>query len=246
MPLALAYLLLATASLCRVQALFSQGTIGDRGYPLTYSGYDDTTAFCTAFRAECVDYVGALNYHHNLDCVVNQKGPTVFAWCGGVLKDADGDTGSGPAYDFTDLVCPLMKGCTIAAQPVEPVAKYDASVAALSATSGSSSAVTSSGASIHARHSGKAIEAEETTLQNRRQPLYRHPVNGDLASQASSSAASGPASYLAAAAALHGSTLSSAASAQATTASDEASSASPLTASLLVLAGSLITALVCS
>ncbi|GAA6031459.1 hypothetical protein JCM8097_006467 [Rhodosporidiobolus ruineniae] len=144
-PARLVLLLSALASLPLANALFSQGTISDRDYQLTYSSaYNDTTAFCTAFRAECVDYVGALNYHHNLDCVVSQAGPTIYAWCGGVEKDADGDTGSGPAYDFTTLVCPETNGCSIAAEPKEPVAAYGSSATASAATSSAASSATSS------------------------------------------------------------------------------------------------------
>ncbi|GAA5893663.1 hypothetical protein JCM6882_007872 [Rhodosporidiobolus microsporus] len=129
-------------------ALFSQGTINDRDYSLTYTGYDDTTAFCTAFRGECVEYVGALNYHHNLDCVVSQSGPTISAWCGGVEKDASGDTGSGPALDFTALVCPEVSGCTVAAEPKEPVDKYNGAGAASSASAaGLAASTTAVGAS---------------------------------------------------------------------------------------------------
>ncbi|GAA6031541.1 hypothetical protein JCM8097_006511 [Rhodosporidiobolus ruineniae] len=126
LPSSLRLALLAGLSATLVSAMFAQGTISDRDYQLTYPGYADTTAFCRAFRAECIDYVGALNYHHNLDCVVSQSGPTIYAWCGGIEKDANGDTGSGPAYDFTSLVCPKTSGCSIAAEPKEPVKKYSA------------------------------------------------------------------------------------------------------------------------
>lgn len=40
--------------------------------------------------------VGPLNYHHQLDCVVTQAGPAIQAFCGGVLKQGNGDFGSGP------------------------------------------------------------------------------------------------------------------------------------------------------
>lgn len=64
------------------QAMFSDGTISSRDSAITvrllpldrraalmsaqYSGYSDTTAFCTSFRAACINFVGNLDYHHSL------------------------------------------------------------------------------------------------------------------------------------------------------------------------------------
>ncbi|GAA5823323.1 hypothetical protein JCM11251_007566 [Rhodosporidiobolus azoricus] len=156
------FLTIAALFATRAAALFSQGSISDRDYQLTYSGYNDTTAFCTAFRAECVDYVGTLNYHHNLDCVVSQSGPTISAWCGGVEKDAEGDTGSGPALDFTHLVCPETKGCTIAEEPRAPVDIYSSAVARSStATTAVKSASTASAAARAPSTTSKGKKGED-------------------------------------------------------------------------------------
>ncbi|GAA5874556.1 hypothetical protein JCM1840_002228 [Sporobolomyces johnsonii] len=137
-----------------VSAMFSDGTISARDYRLTYAGYNNTLDFCTAFRAECINYVGALDAHHQLDCVVNQTGPTIYAFCGGKEKTANGDTGDGPTYDFTTEVCPDTTGCTIATDPVSPTLQWSGSFPT-STLAGSSSP--SSAASTEATTSATVV-----------------------------------------------------------------------------------------
>ncbi|GAA5962054.1 hypothetical protein JCM21900_006976 [Sporobolomyces salmonicolor] len=157
---ALAVVLFSVGGAC---AMFSDGTISDRDYSLSYTGYDDTLAFCTAFRAECINYVGALDAHHQLDCVTTQSGPRIYAFCGGKQKTANGDTGDGPTYDFTTEVCPATTGCTIATNPVSPTVQWSGSFpSATSAGSSSASSATSTEAPTTASV-GTTTSAEELT-----------------------------------------------------------------------------------
>ncbi|BGP18379.1 hypothetical protein JCM10213_005992 [Rhodosporidiobolus nylandii] len=255
-----------------VAALFADGSIADRDYQITYSGYtntttkQDTTAFYTAFRAECVDNgtlalflirpsrlpaavarLGPLNYHHNLDCVVSQSGPKIYAWCGGVEKDANGDTGSGPAVDFTELVCPRTKGCSITAEPVSPVAKYG-SAAASSATAASSTGLSTVASRSSAAKKAAATSATATETEVATTPPTDSTLSTAIPSTATwsfaSQASSVPALEYASAAAVSGSITHLSPSAAATT--DEASSAASgqLFSVALVLGGVAMAALV--
>ncbi|GAA5856971.1 hypothetical protein JCM8547_008492 [Rhodosporidiobolus lusitaniae] len=211
LPIVLALLAGATS----VHALFSQGTISDRDYQLTYTGYNDTTAFCTAFRAECVDY--------DLDCVVSQEGPTIYAWCGGVEKDTDGDTGSGPAYDFTELVCPETDGCSTAAEPVEPVSKYG--------TAASSASTVASTSAVSSTVKGKSASAASSESSVANTPPTGSSLTTSLASTATyafASQASSQATLAYAKAAVSGSSSAAASTAASSSgSSDDISAASP-------------------
>ncbi|KAL8286838.1 hypothetical protein RQP46_003844 [Phenoliferia psychrophenolica] len=87
-------------------ASFATGSINlTRDYQVEWSKewYDDTPSFCTGWHAECKQYistlVGAVNYE--IDCVFDQPGPKVYAWCGGELAVTPGI--------YTDFTQNLMR-----------------------------------------------------------------------------------------------------------------------------------------
>lgn len=93
------------------------------------------TDFCYYFRLECIDYVGALGYHHDLDCYTGQTGNPIKAMCGGKKKiNGDEMCYSCDTYDFTTEVCPKTEGCTIEAKPAKPTLQYGAGVVAAAKT----------------------------------------------------------------------------------------------------------------
>lgn len=56
----------------RFQSLLSSWTdIGVVIVQYDQTSYTSTEVFCKRFRSACVDYVGPLNQHHQLDCVFN-------------------------------------------------------------------------------------------------------------------------------------------------------------------------------
>ncbi|KAL8291636.1 hypothetical protein RQP46_001894 [Phenoliferia psychrophenolica] len=89
---ATAVLLYLGAALPVVLATMSQGhTNYTRDYQIQYTGYADTEAFCHEWHTACVAYAGPRNAHHVLDCVFDQPGPIIFAFCGSAQKDAKGN-----------------------------------------------------------------------------------------------------------------------------------------------------------
>ncbi|GAA5916668.1 hypothetical protein JCM5296_000762 [Sporobolomyces johnsonii] len=234
-----------------VSALFSDGTISDRDYRLTYAGYNNTLAFCTAFRAECINYVGALDAHHQLDCVVNQTGPTIYAFCGGKEKTANGDTGDGPTYDFTTEVCPDTTGCTIATDPVSPTLQWSGSFPTSTSAGSSSPSSAASTETTTSATVGTTTSAEEEVASSMATPTattlatVAKSAKPDAATSTASTATTATASVAAdqassslkdAAAAVMSSTSSSSSSTSAAASSSSTDAASSAT-SLLAKVG---------
>ncbi|BGP26116.1 hypothetical protein Rt10032_c10g4156 [Rhodotorula toruloides] len=82
------------------QAEMSQGDIDPMNdWHLRYdrNTFATTETFCRTWRTACVDLVGPLNEHHQLDCRFStdsgapvQQGTTIWAKCGGKPKSPDG------------------------------------------------------------------------------------------------------------------------------------------------------------
>ncbi|ORY77251.1 hypothetical protein BCR35DRAFT_305557 [Leucosporidium creatinivorum] len=106
-------------------ATFSQGSLNlTRDWQLHYSKsvFSTSEAFCKSFRSKCVDYAGAQGAHHQLDCVFStaqQAGPTLYAFCGGKQKNADGSwTGVTEITDYTKQAAALTKSVTVKKEPM--------------------------------------------------------------------------------------------------------------------------------
>ncbi|GAA6062545.1 hypothetical protein JCM10212_004106, partial [Sporobolomyces blumeae] len=75
-------LLVASFAASTLHAAMAQGSLNfTRDWVVEYNShsYATTEVFCRRFRSACVDYVGPLGQHHQLDCVfdngkVTQKG----------------------------------------------------------------------------------------------------------------------------------------------------------------------------
>ncbi|KAL7340647.1 hypothetical protein BJY59DRAFT_133094 [Rhodotorula toruloides] len=82
------------------QAAMAQGSIDPMNdWHLRYdrATFATTEAFCRTWRTACIDLVGPLNEHHQLDCrfstdsgALVQQGTTIWAKCGGKPKSPDG------------------------------------------------------------------------------------------------------------------------------------------------------------
>ncbi|GAA5856049.1 hypothetical protein JCM5353_004565 [Sporobolomyces roseus] len=125
----LAFLLVALASTLQVaQAAMAQGDMNfTRDWIIKYdqTSYTSTEVFCKRFRSACVDYVGPLNQHHQLDCVfdngkVIQKGPKIHAFCGGLPKNADGSwtNDDSKVIDQTEAVVDKYMNARIVGNPL--------------------------------------------------------------------------------------------------------------------------------
>ncbi|GAA5876110.1 hypothetical protein JCM8547_002639 [Rhodosporidiobolus lusitaniae] len=72
---------------------------------------DTYVSFCKKLHSACVDYVGGLGGHHQLDCVYEIDGEAaqtttlIHAFCGGIEKDENGEWTSGQTItDYTSEV----------------------------------------------------------------------------------------------------------------------------------------------
>ncbi|GAA5879119.1 hypothetical protein JCM16303_001305 [Sporobolomyces ruberrimus] len=124
----LSLLVLALSSLHSAQAAMAQGDMNfTRDWIVQYdkSSYGSTETFCRRFRSACVDYVGPMNQHHQLDCVfdngkVVQKGPKIHAFCGGLPKNADGSwtNDDSKVVDQTEAVIKQYMNAKVLSKPI--------------------------------------------------------------------------------------------------------------------------------
>ncbi|GAA6015435.1 hypothetical protein JCM11491_000431 [Sporobolomyces phaffii] len=127
-PSLFSLIVLALSALGTARAAMSQGSMNfTRDWIVQYdkSSYANTEMFCRRFRSACVDYVGPLGQHHQLDCVFNdkgvvQKGPKIHAFCGGLPKNADGTWTNDDAkvVDQTARVVERYMNAKVVAEPI--------------------------------------------------------------------------------------------------------------------------------